>query len=87
MSVAVAEQKLLFINNEWRAAASGRTMDVINPATEEVCATVASADAADLNAAVEAARAAFNGPWAQMSARRACARAPVLRSPIGGRAQ
>ena len=44
-------------------------MDVINPATEEVCATVASADADDLNAAVEAARAALNGPWGQMSAR------------------
>ncbi len=69
MSVASAEQKLLFINNEWRPAASGKTMDVINPATEEVCATVASADAGDLNTAVEAARAAFNGPWAQMPAR------------------
>ena len=69
MSVATAEQKQLFINNEWRAASSGRTMDVVNPATEEVCATVASADADDLNAAVEAARAALLGPWGQMSAR------------------
>jgi acyl-CoA reductase-like NAD-dependent aldehyde dehydrogenase len=69
MSVTAVDQKQLFINNEWRAAASGKTMDVINPATEEVCATVASADAADLNAAVEAARAAFNGPWGKMSAR------------------
>ena len=34
------------INNEWRDAASGKTMDVINPATEEVCATVASASTA-----------------------------------------
>jgi acyl-CoA reductase-like NAD-dependent aldehyde dehydrogenase len=69
MSVAAAETKHLFINNEWRPAASGKTMDVINPATEEICATVASADAADLDAAVEAARAALNGPWGQMSAR------------------
>ena len=61
--------KHLFINNEWRPAASGKTMDVVNPATEDVCATVASADAKDLNAAVEAARAALNGPWGQMSAR------------------
>jgi acyl-CoA reductase-like NAD-dependent aldehyde dehydrogenase len=67
--VTAVDQKQLFINNEWRAAASGKTMDVINPTTEEVCATVASADAADLNAAVEAARAAFNGPWGKMSAR------------------
>ena len=47
-------QKQLFINNEWRAAASGKTMDVINPATEEVCASVASADRQDLDAAVDA---------------------------------
>ena len=59
----------LFINNEWRAAGSGKTMDVVNPATEDVCAIVASADASDLNAAVEAARAAFNGTWGQLSAR------------------
>src|SRR5687767_30208 len=69
MSVSIAEQKQLFINNEWRDAASGKTMDVINPATEEVCATVASADADDLNAAVAAARAALSGPWSAMSAR------------------
>src|ERR671912_1002935 len=69
MSVAAAETKQLFINNEWRAAGSGKTMDVINPATEEVCASVASADASDLDAAVAAARAALNGPWGTMSAR------------------
>src|SRR6187200_2781597 len=69
MSVAAAETKQLFINNEWRAAASGKMMDVINPATEEVCASVASADASDLDAAVNAARAALNGPWGTMSAR------------------
>ena len=69
MSVAAAETKHLFINNEWRPAASGKTMDVTNPATEEVCANVASADAQDLDAAVSAARAALNGPWGTMSAR------------------
>ena len=63
------EEKKLLINNEWRPAASGKTMEVINPATEEVCATVASADADDLNAAVAAARAALAGPWGTMSAR------------------
>lgn len=63
------EEKKLLINNEWRPAASGRTMEVVNPATEEICATVASADADDLNGAVAAARAALNGPWGAMSAR------------------
>ncbi len=62
-------QQNLLINNEWRAAASGKTMEVVNPATEEVIARVASADSADLHDAVAAARAALHGPWAQLSAR------------------
>jgi aldehyde dehydrogenase (NAD+) len=69
MTVATTEQKKLLINNEWRAAASGETMDVVNPATEEVIAAVASAGQADLDLAVAAARAALNGPWGKMSAR------------------
>ena len=62
-------QQNLLINNEWRAAASGKTMEVVNPATEDVIARVASADGADLHDAVGAARAALDGPWAQLSAR------------------
>ena len=62
-------QNKLLINNEWRAAASGQTMDVVNPATEEVIASVASAGKDDLDAAVAAARAALTGPWGTMSAR------------------
>ena len=59
----------LYINGEWRPAASGKTVEVVNPATEEVVAAVPSADAADLDAAVAAARAAFDGPWGSLSAR------------------
>src|SRR5262249_44505582 len=65
----VAEQKKLLINNDWRDAAGGKRMDVVNPATEEVIATVASAEASDVDAAVAAARAALNGPWGTLSAR------------------
>jgi aldehyde dehydrogenase (NAD+) len=65
----MSDQKDLLINNEWRAAASGQTMEVINPATEEVIASVASAGKDDLDAAVAAARTALNGPWAAMAAR------------------
>lgn len=61
--------KQLFIDNQWRAASGGGTMEVVNPATEEVIASVASAGSDDLDAAVNAARAALNGPWGQMSAR------------------
>jgi acyl-CoA reductase-like NAD-dependent aldehyde dehydrogenase len=63
------ESKQLFINNEWRPAAGRRTMPVVNPATEEVIVEVASADTADVDAAVAAARAALSGPWAALSAR------------------
>jgi aldehyde dehydrogenase (NAD+) len=63
------DQKQLFIDNQWRPAASGRTMEVVNPATEEVVAEVPSAGAADVDAAVSAARAALNGPWGRLSAR------------------
>jgi aldehyde dehydrogenase (NAD+) len=69
VSTTTIDQKKLLINNEWRDASSGKSMDVVNPATEEVIATVAAADKSDLDAAVAAARAALNGPWGRMSAR------------------
>jgi acyl-CoA reductase-like NAD-dependent aldehyde dehydrogenase len=69
MPTAAFEHKKLLINHDWRDAAGGKTMDVINPATEEVIATVASADKGDVDEAVKAARAALNGPWGKMSAR------------------
>jgi aldehyde dehydrogenase (NAD+) len=62
-------RKQLFINNEWRDASGGRTLDVVNPATEDVIAAVASAEQADVDAAVAAARAALDGAWGAMSAR------------------
>jgi len=59
----------LFINNEWRDAESGATLDIINPATEETIARVPSAGQGDLDRAVAAARAALDGPWGTLSAR------------------
>ena len=67
MATAVESQKLL-IGGEWRDARDGATLDVVNPATEEVAATVASAGPADVDGAVEAARRAFEGPWSKLSA-------------------
>jgi aldehyde dehydrogenase (NAD+) len=69
VTTTAVEQKRLLINNEWRDASGGKTMDVVNPATEEICATVAAATKDDVDAAVAAARAAFEGPWGKMSAR------------------
>ncbi len=53
----------LYINGAWVPSTSADTIDVIDSVTEEVMATVPSADTADLDAAVAAARAAFDG-WA-----------------------
>lgn len=52
-------QTKLLIDGEWVDAASGKTFDVFNPATDEVCAQVAEADVADVNRAVAAAKKAF----------------------------
>jgi acyl-CoA reductase-like NAD-dependent aldehyde dehydrogenase len=59
----------LLIDGQHRPSSDGSLMDVINPATEEVIATVPSATEADVDAAVAGARAALNGPWARLSAR------------------
>ena len=49
----------LFINGKWRPSQSGRTIAVLNPATEETIGTVAHADRADLDEALEAAAKGF----------------------------
>jgi len=64
----LATPKKMLINGKWVAAASGKTFDVTNPATGSVIAKVAEGDKADIDAAVQAARRAFeSGPWATMT--------------------
>src|ERR1700693_4374569 len=64
----LATPKKLIINGKGVAAASGKTFEVTNPATGQVIARVAEGDAADVNAAVQAARRAFeSSPWASMT--------------------
>src|SRR3569623_3317749 len=55
-----AREKLLVI--------SGKTFRSINPATEEVIATVSEGGVEDVERAVAAARRALNGPWSLMRA-------------------
>lgn len=60
--------KRLLVDNDWIEASSGEVFDVFNPATGQVLAEVALADEADVDAAVEAARLAYeSGPWHTMS--------------------
>ncbi|HLT16047.1 MAG TPA: aldehyde dehydrogenase family protein, partial [Acidimicrobiales bacterium] len=65
----------LLIDGELRPAEGGDRLDVLDPATEEVLASVASAGAADASAAADAAAAAQPG-WAATAPRE---RAEVLR--------
>jgi aldehyde dehydrogenase (NAD+) len=62
----------LFIGGEWVPPASGETIAVENPATEEILGHVPAGTAADVDRAVAAAQAAFDG-WAS--------------TPMAGRAQ
>ncbi len=67
--VPIKQTKIL-IDNKWVDSVSGKTFETINPATGEVLAKVAEADAADVDLAVKAARKAFHSkaPWRRMSA-------------------
>jgi gamma-glutamyl-gamma-aminobutyraldehyde dehydrogenase len=55
-----------FVNGRFVPAASGETFESVNPATGKVLARVASCDTADVDAAVRAARSAFErGDWSE----------------------
>ena len=58
----------LFINGEFTPG-HGAPFKTINPATEEVLAEIAEANQADVNAAVAAARKAYDKTWSKMSGR------------------
>jgi aldehyde dehydrogenase (NAD+) len=64
------KQTRILIDNKWVASVSGKTFETVNPATGEVLASVAEADAADVELAVKAARKAFHSKahWRRMSA-------------------
>src|SRR5271155_2296174 len=62
-SAGISATKLL-INNRWVDSISGKTFATVNPSTGEEICQIAEADAADVERAVRAARAAFDhGPW------------------------
>src|SRR6267142_2781855 len=65
----------LWIGGKWRKASDGQRFDVIDPATENVITSVASADVEDAKRAVDAAQDAFEG-WAGRKPRE---RAEILR--------
>lgn len=67
LDVAVPGLDQVFIAGEWVAPTGAATIDVVMPSTEAVIATVPSPSTADADAAVVAARSAFDdGPWPRM---------------------
>ena len=55
----MSHEKQFYINGQWVEPSTTQTVDVINPATEAVVATIAMGSEQDVNAAVAAARKAF----------------------------
>jgi phenylacetaldehyde dehydrogenase len=65
----IKKDRQMLINGKWVNALSGKTFPSYNPATGDVLARVAEGDKEDIDLAVKAARAAFEGgPWRKMSA-------------------
>src|SRR5436309_3739298 len=67
MATATASLKRMYIDGKWCPADDGRTLGVINPATEEVLAEVAYGGRAETRRALEAAHRAMPG-WMKLTA-------------------
>src|SRR5450631_3794442 len=61
----------LYVNGQWTAAKGSKSIDVINASTEEIMGRIPEGNEEDVNAAVAAARAAFDGWAATPAAERA----------------
>src|SRR6186997_3615903 len=67
----IATPGRLLIDGEWVEAASGKTFETLNPATEEILGRVAHGAAEDIELAVGAARRCFDderSDWRRMTA-------------------
>jgi succinate-semialdehyde dehydrogenase/glutarate-semialdehyde dehydrogenase len=67
MATATASLKRMYIDGKWTAAANGRTLGVINPATEEVIEEIAYGGRAEARRALEAAQRAMPA-WMKLTA-------------------
>ena len=67
--VQIAPRHELYIGGKWTPPAAGRYFPSINPATGKVLSEIADADASDVDAAVRAARNAYERSWSKLSGR------------------
>ena len=65
----IAPRHELFINGEFVAPHSKKYFPSVNPATEQKLTEIAAGDAADVDAAVKAARRAYEKVWSKMPGR------------------
>jgi len=56
----------MYIDGQWVESESGKTIETLNPETNEVWATVPEANEEDVDKAVKAAHNAFNGSWSKL---------------------
>lgn len=67
--VAWFDTTRIFVEGRWQATRAGRMLPVENPSTGEPMGEIAAGTGADVDAAVQAARAAFDaGDWGRMTA-------------------
>ena len=57
----------LFIGGKFVKSSGSKKFKSINPATEATVAEITESTPADVNKAVKAARAAYEGPWSKMT--------------------
>ncbi len=65
--VQIKPQYELFIDGKWQAPLSATYFATVNPADEKQLSQIAQANAADVDLAVKAARAAYANVWSQLS--------------------
>ena len=65
--INLKKQYELFIGGKWVKPSSNKYFDTNNPATEEKLASIANANAKDVDLAVKAARKAYDTTWSKLS--------------------
>ncbi|MFF8812526.1 aldehyde dehydrogenase family protein [Streptomyces pactum] len=84
MAVHRGTDDRMYIDGRWRPALGSGTIDVLNPADEQLIGRVPAGTAKDVDAAVGAARAAFPG-WAATAPAERAARLTALRDELVAR--
>ena len=67
--ITIAPRHQLYIGGKWTPPAAGRYFETLNPATNKPLSEVAEADASDVDAAVRAAKRAYDRTWSKLSGR------------------